>query len=377
MKQLIIFIFLAVVLACQAPKRTDSYVIQASAPGVYNGMRAYLKVPNERGQMVNKDTAIVLDEKFSFEGVQTEPVLEYLFINGSEGFLPLIVENGDIAITIKKDSLGSSEITGTSNNEIYKAYNLKQIKLTNKIKKLSDDYRNANINNSSDKQTIYESINNIRTEANDLLLTFAKEHKDSDISVILLNEAIKTKSAELEPIESTFAGLSEELKTSTYGQKINNFIETQKRIKELEKATQIGSVAPNFSAKTPEGATLALNDIKGKVTLIDFWASWCGPCRRENPNVVKVYNEYHDKGLEIISVSLDRNGQKDRWLKAIKDDKMNWHHISNLQFWQDPIAKMYGVRGIPATFLLDAEGKIVAKNLRGPALKNKVSELLD
>jgi thiol-disulfide isomerase/thioredoxin len=377
MKQLIIFIFLAVVLACQAPKRTDSYVIEAKAPGVYNGMRAYLRVPNERGQMVNKDTAIVLDEKFSFKGVQTEPVLEYIFINGSEGFLPLIVENGDITIVIEKDSIHASKIYGTSNNDIYQTYAVTQKKLNNRIKKLSDDYRNATINNSPEKQAIYETINTVRKDLIDLPLTFSKEHIDSDISVILLSEAIKVKSAEFEPIASAFASLSEELKTSNNGQKINNFIETQKRIKELEKATQIGSVAPNFRALTPEGNELGLNDVKGKVTLIDFWASWCGPCRRENPNVVKVYNEYHDKGLEIISVSLDRNGQKDRWIKAIKDDKMNWHHISNLQYWQDPIAKMYGVRGIPATFLLDAEGKIVAKNLRGPALESKVSELLD
>jgi thiol-disulfide isomerase/thioredoxin len=120
-----------------------------------------------------------------------------------------------------------------------------------------------------------------------------------------------------------------------------------------------------------------LKDAMGEYTIIDFWASWCGPCRKENPNVVRVYNNYHDKGLNIISVSLDKAGQKDRWIKAIKKDKMDWFHVSNLQFWQDPIAKQYGVRSIPATFLLDKNGIIIAKNLRGNALDAKVASLLD
>lgn len=377
MKQLIIFLFLGIILACQTPKRTDNFVIQANAPGIYNGMRAYLKVKNERGQMVNKDTAIVIDEKFIFEGKRKEPSLEYLFINGTEGFLPLIVENGDISISIEKDSLNTSKVLGSKNNEVYQAYYLAQKRLNEKLQKLHNEYRIANINQSVDRQNIFEAINQARKKLNDLSVNHAMQNKSSDVAIILLNEAIKVRGAELEPIESTYSSLAENLKASRQGQNISSFIQTQKILREAEKATQIGSVAPNFSAETPKGKTLALNDIKGKLTLIDFWASWCGPCRRENPNVVKVYNKYHDKGLEIISVSLDRQGHKDRWIKAINDDKMTWHHISNLQYWQDPIAKMYNVRGIPATFLLDVDGKIVAKNLRGPALENKVAELLN
>lgn len=129
------------------------------------------------------------------------------------------------------------------------------------------------------------------------------------------------------------------------------------------------------------GNPLTLYDIKGKVTIIDFWAAWCGPCRRENPNVVKVYNQFHDKGLEIIGVSLDgtpRQGDaKAAWLKAVEDDKLTWHQVSNLQYFNGPVAKLYDINSIPATYIIDKEGTIIAKNLRGIALEQKIAELLN
>jgi len=138
-------------------------------------------------------------------------------------------------------------------------------------------------------------------------------------------------------------------------------------------AFTIGGEAPNFSQETPEGEQLSLRDLRGKVLLIDFWASWCGPCRRENPNVVRMYQKYKDQGFEILGVSLDSN--RDRWLGAIAADGLTWYQVSDLKGWQNAVAKQYGVSAIPHTVLLDAEGRIIARNLRGATLERKLEEL--
>lgn len=378
MKQLIIFLFAASIFSCSPPKKYDSYVIEAKAPGIYNGMRAYLKISDARGRLINKDTAIVIDEKFSFHGVRKEPTLEYLHINGYNGSLPIIVENGFIEILIEKDSLHASIVSGTETNKDLKTYLTKQKALSKALKNLTNLQKDARQKRDTAQiNTLNKTLKDANKTFNQFPITNINGNEDSFVSVIMLNNSIKTKQISLESIEEGFNMLSNELQSTDYGTKIKGFIAIEKQRLEREKATQIGGLAPNFSAKTPDDKALALNDIKGKVTIIDFWASWCGPCRRENPNVVKVYNKYHDKGLEIIGVSLDKNGQKNRWLKAIENDNLTWHHVSNLKFWQDPIAKMYNVRSIPATFVLDAEGKIIAKNLRGRALEEKMAELLN
>jgi thiol-disulfide isomerase/thioredoxin len=145
------------------------------------------------------------------------------------------------------------------------------------------------------------------------------------------------------------------------------------KLVELRGAAGIGEEAINIVGDTPEGIKMDLKSLRGKYVLIDFWASWCGPCRRENPNVVRLYNQYKDKGFDILGVSLDNN--KEKWKAAIKKDKLKWHHISDLKGWSSTLSKPYGVRGIPYTVLVDKEGKILAKKLRGAALEAKLKEL--
>ncbi len=144
-------------------------------------------------------------------------------------------------------------------------------------------------------------------------------------------------------------------------------------VAESMKRLMVGSTAPDISNKTPEGGTLALSELRGQYVLLDFWASWCRPCRMENPNVVKAYNKYHKSGFEILGVSLDQ--KRDKWLQAIEQDGLPWKHISDLGGWQSQPAAAYGISSIPATFLLDKDGVIIGKNLRGQALEAKLSEL--
>jgi len=140
------------------------------------------------------------------------------------------------------------------------------------------------------------------------------------------------------------------------------------------KRLSIGSLAPEIKLNSPEGKEIALSSLRGKIVLVDFWASWCGPCRKENPNVKKIYAEFHSKGFEVFSVSLDKD--KNAWVKAIADDKLTWTHVSDLGYWQSSVVPLYDIKGIPMTVLLDKEGKIVAKNLRGEQLAAKVAEML-
>lgn len=145
----------------------------------------------------------------------------------------------------------------------------------------------------------------------------------------------------------------------------------------IARKTAIGAIAMDFTQNDTLDNPVSLSSFRGKYVLLDFWASWCGPCRRENPNLVKSFNKYKDKGFTVFSVSLDQPGKKDRWMKAIHDDNLTWTHVSDLKFWANEIAKQYNINGIPASFLIDPQGKIIAKDLRGEELDKKLEEVFN
>ena len=141
------------------------------------------------------------------------------------------------------------------------------------------------------------------------------------------------------------------------------------------RALSVGQVAPDFELPDPNGKMVKLSDLRGKYVLIDFWAAWCKPCRQENPNVVRLYNQYTDQGFEVFGVSLDRT--KEDWVKAIADDQLTWTHVSDLKYFNSAAAELYKIEAIPATYMIDPDGKIIARDLRGPSLENKLAELFD
>ena len=196
--------------------------------------------------------------------------------------------------------------------------------------------------------------------------------------------SFQKQSVALSP-EAFYAGLKESLQenkslTDAEIQQLLFAFQTEMQMKQMQQQgsrkmanVSTGQSAPEISLNTPDGDKLSLSDLKGKYVLVDFWASWCKPCRLENPNVVRAYNKYKDKGFEILGVSLDRN--RDRWLQAIAADGLTWKHVSDLKYFQSKAAVDYGVSAIPFTVLVDKDGKIIAQNLRGANLDKKLEEL--
>jgi peroxiredoxin len=206
----------------------------------------------------------------------------------------------------------------------------------------------------------------------DFYVKFAESNPKALISALIVDSMLNDPSVDLVRAKKIFASFSPELKKYKPGKSIQSKLD--KIAKPIAAAAEVGTIAPDFSAPNPEGKSISLKESLGKVTIIDFWASWCNPCRAENPNVVALYNEFHSKGLNIIGVSLDKDAKK--WKEAIAKDKLTWNQVSNLKDFEDPIAVTYGINAIPSTFILDAKGTIVAKDLRGAELKAKVAALL-
>lgn len=377
-KKIIFLSLIAFMFSCE--EKLDGYEINASIDASANNKIAQIFRMEGQNRIV-EDSTTVKEGKITFKGSIDTPDTHFIVVNGVNGSLPIILENAKMDITMYKDSLSKSLIKGSKENEITKRYIKEAQFLSTANKELMA--RSRLVQQSRDPEAMkamrasYDSFIKVATNFDK---TFIKNHGDYIFSALTLERLTKNKSTtSAEEIETLYNALSEDVKQSRAAKKVEDFITKNKTKKKTKKKTvpaSIGNIAPNFSGLTPEGETLALNDIKAKVTVIDFWASWCKPCRVENPNVVKMYEEYHDKGLEIIGVSLDNNGQKDRWVKAIAKDGLTWPQISNLKGWNEPIAVQYGVRSIPATFILDETGKIVATRLRGKALEEKVKELL-
>lgn len=373
MMKKVVFVFISAILAIGCNNLKDNeFVISGTANGIKNGKKVFLEVQTETGSIA-KDTAIVTDGKFELRGITKELDLGFVRFENEQINMPLILEHGTIELNIVKDSLQKSTLGGTPNNEMFQKFNTDSRVISDKVVKFEKD-NNAIMQKaqmSQDTATINRLLKEYRKfqdEMNIYSKKFIKENPDAYLSVLLLENFLVRQYLTPEEVKTYFEGLDVIIQNTKSGSKIKAALKKITGVK-------IGKPAPNFSAPSPEGKTISLKESLGKVTIIDFWASWCGPCRAENPNVVALYKEFHDKGLNIIGVSLDKEASK--WKEAIAKDGLLWPQVSNLKHWKEPIALQYNVESIPATFILDAKGNIVAKNLRGDALRAKVVALLE
>lgn len=370
MRVLYTAILALLVAACQGD--TNTYTISGTAQGYDDGTQILVYQINPvNNQPSVIDTLMITNGNFSGKYPKNEmATVNYLAID-QKGNVAYFPENTDLQVTIYKDSLQASYVTGSPQNDAYRDFVKKITAIAEKKQEQAQRFRTAQ---QQQDGILIAEIRKASTALNEEEAAYKKsfiaQNGGSVFSVMLISEMLNKKELTAAEANTAIEGLDDTMKETAMVAKIKAMLDTMS-------ASDVGSKAPEFSAPTPDGNTLALSETLGKYTIIDFWASWCKPCRRENPNVVKVYEKYHDKGLNIISVSLDRQGQEDRWKQAIADDNMDWYHVSNLQFWQDPIAKQYNVRSIPATFLLDENGTIIDKNLRGPALEAKIASLLE
>lgn len=348
-----------------------NYTVKGSISNLREPAKIYLSYRTASSNVT--DSATVQNGKFVFNGIVPEPVKASLRLahpgstHNATDVLALYLEPGNITVSTK-DSVYNAKVNAAELNKNNQELTFALNPFTTKFKSLSAEaralpaaQRTPEAEAAFDKR--YEAI---EMEQRVILKDFIATHPPTLVSL----DALKLfggsfpDAAEVEPL---FKKIEPAVKGTIAGKQYASWLAGWK-------ATSIGAQAPLFSQNDKDNQPVSLSSFKGKYVLIDFWASWCGPCRRENPGIVKTFNQYKDKNFTILGVSLD--SKKEAWLKAVADDQLNWTQVSDLKFWKNEVAEMYGVRAIPQNFLLDPQGKIIAKNLNGGQLAVKLQEVL-
>ena len=334
----------------KATTTTKSEAAEFNINGIVTGFNEGATVEFLNGQTgATELTTILKAGKFSFKGKMEKPDFKIILFNRQQPYITVFMDNSNVSITGDKATIDKSKITGSSSHTAFEQFNTS-------LEPYQAVFAEAG-----------EYSEEMHTRAIKLIDDFVTTHTSSYITplaVIRYNQIAD----DVYKTEALYNMLDPKIKATSMGQYIAQQIAEGK-------VNGKGSMLADFSQPDTSGVPVSLSSLRGKYVLVDFWASWCGPCRQENPNVLAAYNKYKSKNFTVLGVSLDK--AKPAWIEAINMDGLTWTHISDLQGWQNSVAQQFQIFNIPQNFLIGPDGKVVAKNLRGPALERKLARLLN